>query len=224
MRSHLWLERNSSRCNSYVDLTQCAPSTRSVMCKQLHKVKFVPLESRPFSNNDIEVSVTLPSVTTRPSVSATKKKITLTKKNNRNQLVCHRTDGTTEISNIGPSLPHHDLAHFVVEKHLGLTGGFFGNVARGYSMVELADREVIQSLGAESWIAEIITRSLGSLSTGACTPEQFSELVDTELALMSIPEVADLTANVATDMLSHFNELHAQYLALGEGATMELEF
>lgn len=41
---------------------------------------------------------------------------------------------------------------------------------------------------------------------------------------MSIPEVADLTANVATDMLSHFNELHAQHLALGEGATMELEF
>lgn len=69
------------------------------------------------------------------------------------------------------SLPHHDLAHFVVEK-----------------------------------------------------PEQFSELVNTELALMSIPEVADLTANVATDMLSHFNELHAQYLALGEGATMGLEF
>jgi hypothetical protein len=54
--------------------------------------------------------------------------------------------------------------------------------------------------------------------------EQFSELVNTELALMSIPEVADLPANVATDMLSPFNELHAQYLALGEGATMGLEF
>ena len=172
----------------------------------------------------MEASVTLPSVTTRPSIRLTKMKITLTKKKDRNQLVCHRADGTTEISNIGPSLPHHDLAHFVVERHLGLTGGFFGNVARGYSMVELADKEVIQSLGAESWIAEIITRALGSLSTGACTPEQFSELVNTELALMSIPEVADLTANVATDMLSQFNELHAQYRALGEGATMELEF
>lgn len=121
------------------------------------------------------------------------------------------------------SLSHHDLAHFVVEKQLGLTGGF---LAMWRGAIRWSNSRTKKSFNHWELSPGLLksSRALGSLSAGACTPEQFSELVNTELALMSIPEVADLTANVATDMLSRFNELHAQYLALEEGVTLELEF
>ena len=72
-------------------------------------------------------------------------KIKLTKKGDRNQLVCTRSDGSYVSANLGQSLPYHDLAHFVIEKKLQLKHGFFGNVSNGYSILQLSEKETVQT-------------------------------------------------------------------------------
>ena len=116
-------------------------------------------------------------------------RIEITKKDSRNELACVRDDGTSVVADLGPSLPHHDLAHYVVERAFGLTDGFFGHIARGYSPAQLSDKEAIKGLGAESYRAEILARVLGSMETGACTPDDFEALVNAELAALALTEM-----------------------------------
>jgi hypothetical protein len=150
--------------------------------------------------------------------------VRLTKEQRRNQLTCLRADGSQSTASLGPSLPHHDLAHFVVEKRFGLQRGFFGNIAAGYSIEALSDKEVIKTLGAESWIAEILARAVGSLATGACSAEQFPILVNDELHHMGIARIDDLTAETAKELLAEFSDLVRQYASLHNGASLVLQF
>ena len=151
-------------------------------------------------------------------------KVSIKKLNGRNQLTCHRNDGSVVAANLGPSLPHHDLAHFVAETRLGLRNGFYDNIANGYSVAELSDPEVIRSLGAETWMAEITARALQSLSSGACQPEQFDELINTELAKFSFPPLANLNSQVAVELLAEFQDIVARFDALAEGEVIELHY
>jgi len=60
--------------------------------------------------------------------------IRITKKERRTVLSCVRADGSSTTADLGPGLPAHDLAHFVVERAFQLRQGFFGNVLRGESL------------------------------------------------------------------------------------------
>lgn len=151
-------------------------------------------------------------------------KVVIKKLNGRNQLTCHRPDGTVETANLGPSLPRHDLAHFVVESRLDIRNGFYDNIANGYSVAQLSAPEVIRTLGPQTWVAEIAARALQSLASGACRPEQFEELIGTELAQFSIPTPANLSPAVASALLAEFRELLAQFDALAQGEALELNF
>ena len=151
-------------------------------------------------------------------------KITITRKEQRNQLTCSRADGTCETENLGPGLPHHDLAHYVVEKQFGLERGFFGNIARGYSFKQLADKYVIKTLDREVLVAEILARALQALSSGACTVVQYPELVNAELANMSLARLDKLDVHTIETMQRQFGELTARYTALRNGEALELEF
>ena len=93
-------------------------------------------------------------------------RINITRKGTRNQLACFRQDGSSATADLGPNLPHHDLAHYVVERRFGLQDGFFAQIARGLTPQQLSDKLVIQSLGPGPYRAEILARALGSLSTG----------------------------------------------------------
>ncbi len=150
--------------------------------------------------------------------------ITFTKKNDRSQLTCQRADGSIDMANLGPSLPYHDLAHYVAELALGIEKGFFGNVAEGYSIAELSDKDVIRSLGPESWKAEVVARAVGSLATGACTVEQLSELVNSELQHLGIDTIPGLDEAMAASMLREFQSLIGLYSMLADGQSLSLEF
>jgi hypothetical protein len=150
-------------------------------------------------------------------------KIAIAKKTTRNRLTCTRADGTCEHADLGPALPHHDLAHFVVERRLGLKQGFFGRIARGYSVAQLSDKEVIKSSPAESLVAEVAARALQSLSSGACTSSGFLELVNTELAHWSIAPL-NVEIEAVEGMRAEFEALLGSYSALRPGDTMCLEF
>lgn len=149
--------------------------------------------------------------------------IRITKKGSRNVLSCARPDGTKASADLGPNLPHHDLAHFVVERAFGLNDGFFGNIARGYTPAQLSDKDTIRSLGAAPYRAEILARALGSLHTGACSPEQFEELVNAELSSLGLPSMI-IEPDVREALLAEFNGHLATYRDLRDGDSMTLSF
>jgi hypothetical protein len=136
---------------------------------------------------------------------------------------CVRPDGSCELANLGPGLPHHDLAHFVVERRWQLRDGFFGNIAGGYSFAQLSDKDVIKKLGAQSAQAEVLARALGSLYTGACTAEQFAELVNTELDQWHWP-IVPVSFAMVQGAAAEFGELLARFKTLGDGESLELQF
>ena len=150
--------------------------------------------------------------------------IKITKKHNRNQLICIRPNGTTVHSNLGPKLPFHDIAHFVVESNLNLSSGFYGNILNGYSVEQLSDKQIIKTLGAQTWFTEITTRALQSLSSGSCTVEQFPILINTELQQFSINYDFNFTQTIISQMLAGYQQLMQQWQALSEGETLNLNF
>ena len=150
-------------------------------------------------------------------------KICVTKNGARNQLACFRANGTRELAVLGPSLPHHDLAHYVVERKFGICRGFFGNIEQGYSVAQLSEKEVIRGLGPESWTAEVLARGLQSLYSGACEAAQLQELVNAELALWKIPAV-NVSVGDAETMAVEFTGLLERFSSLLDGESMELEF
>ncbi|HEY6456888.1 MAG TPA: hypothetical protein VIY90_16555 [Steroidobacteraceae bacterium] len=149
--------------------------------------------------------------------------IKITKRGRRNEMRCVRPDGSHEVANLGPGLPHHDLAHFVIERRWRLREGFFGNIAGGYSFAQLSDKDVIKKLGAQSAQAEVLARALGLRFTGASTAEQFAELVNSELGQWHWPTVPVSPAMVQ-GAAEEFEQLLAQFKNLGDGASLELQF
>jgi hypothetical protein len=142
----------------------------------------------------------------------------------RSRLTCVRTDGSFSTAELGPGLPYHDLAHFVVERAYGLRRGFFGHVACGYSLEDLSKKEVILGLDAESSVAEVLARALGSLATGACTLEQFPALAQEELTRLNLAPPGELTTEQARCMLEEYRGLLDRYDALPPGQALELSF
>jgi len=75
--------------------------------------------------------------------------IVITKGKSRNNLTCKRDDGTFTSTNLGPNIPYHDIAHYVVEKTFSMENGFYGKVKLGMSIEELSDKEIIKTLDSE---------------------------------------------------------------------------
>jgi hypothetical protein len=151
-------------------------------------------------------------------------KIVFTKQQARGRLTCHRPDGSATTADVGPRLPHHDLAHYVVESHWRLRLGFYGHIARGRSLAELSDKDVIATLGPEAYLAEVLTRALQALSSGACLCGQFAELVNAELGSRAIPAPTGLDADAAGELLDQFRSLLQRYETLAAGESLSLEF
>ena len=151
-------------------------------------------------------------------------KIRIINKGNRNQLICKRHDETTEIVNLGPDLPFHDIAHFVVEQQLNLQRGFYGNINNGYTVKQLSDKEIIKTLPVESAVSEIVTRALQSLSTGSCSISQFKDLIAEEFSIWSINYSIALYEEEIRKMLTNYQNLVEQWNQLNEGESLDLEF
>lgn len=149
-------------------------------------------------------------------------RIKIINKGDRNQLVCERRDGTLEIADLGPKLPFHDIAHFIVERQLKLKNGFYGNIYNGYSVKQLSDKEIIKTLPLQSAVAEITTRALQSLGVGACTVEQFITLITEEFELYAINFPLNLDKKQIIQMLSAYKNNVLQWEQLKEGEVLEL--
>jgi hypothetical protein len=148
--------------------------------------------------------------------------IKFVKKQDKSQLICERKDGSVEIIPLGPSLPAHDIAHYVIEREFLLKEGFYGNIYNGYTIQQLSDKETIKQLGVETAVAEISTRALQSLSTGACTVEQFRDLIYEEFGKFSIVYPLSFTEETVWEMLFRYDSLLEQLKVLKEGETISM--
>lgn len=164
------------------------------------------------------------SAEARPPESLPGMQIEIEKRAGRNRLACVRSDGSYTSADVGPGLPYHDLAHYVVETRLELRHGFYGHVLDGLTLQALSDKAVIRTLGAEAWTAETLAGALGALASGAATPDQFCEIVNAQLAMRGLPRLEILTEAVATSLLGEFRALIARYDALADGGSLRLEF
>jgi hypothetical protein len=149
-------------------------------------------------------------------------KLVFIKKTSRNQLIITRDDGAVEIVDLGPSLPFHDLAHYVVEKHFQFDSGFYGHLKKGYSVAQLSDKNIIKTLPQEAIVAEIFTRALQTLASGACALTQFTDLIEAELDASSLQYSIEITSGDITDLLDKYKKLEKQWVAQAEGNSMQL--
>ena len=61
--------------------------------------------------------------------------ITLTKETGKRTILkCMREDGSSTFTKLYPNLEIHDIAHYVVEQHLGFRNAFYGLLAKGYTI------------------------------------------------------------------------------------------
>jgi len=150
--------------------------------------------------------------------------IIITKGKYRNILTCKREDGTLTNENLGPDIPNHDIAHYVVEKKFNLKNGFYGKVKSGMTIAELSDKEIIKNLDSETWLSEIMARNLQSIGAGSANVEQFIELVNWEAENIDGIKVPDMNLTDITKMKTDFEQLCEKWNLIPENESLYLRF
>jgi len=150
--------------------------------------------------------------------------IIITKGKNRNTLTCKRSDGSVTSENLGPDIPNHDIAHFVIEKKFKMTDGFYGNIQSGMSIAELSNKEIIKNLGPQTWLSEIMTRNLQSVSSGAAKVDQYIELVRLEAKSIEGIQIPNMSLTDVEEIKSDFDNLCKEWKIISENGQLNLKF
>jgi hypothetical protein len=145
-------------------------------------------------------------------------------------LVLVREDGSSTAGSIGPPNgygPVHDLAHYVVERTLGLSEGFLGLVASGWEIADFERKGVAKQLPAEAVLAEV---AAGEMSRQAMmwqwsSAEDYAWAV-TATVRQSRPDCAppEITHSLFEGMRAELLALRQRWNELALGETLELSF
>jgi hypothetical protein len=145
-------------------------------------------------------------------------------------LVLVREDGSSTSGSIGPPSgygPVHDLAHYVVERTLGLSEGFLGLVASGWEITDFEKKGTARRLPAEAVLAEV---AAGEISRQAMM-WQWSSAGDYAWAVEttvreSQPEytLPAITHDTFEGMRVELLQLRQRWNELTPGETLELTF
>jgi len=145
-------------------------------------------------------------------------------------LVLVREDGSSTSGAIGPPQgygPVHDLAHYVVERTLGLTQGFLGLVASGWEIRDFEVKGAAKRLPGEAVFAE---SAAGELSRQAVmwqwsSAEEYHWAVETYMR-QARPDYAmpDISESTFEGMRGELLQLRQRWNELPSGGTLELQF
>jgi len=132
-------------------------------------------------------------------------------------LACVRPDGSRTWAHLHPFFPVHDLTHCAVESVLQIGQAFFGLVRSGWAIDDFASPGTAHRLPAEAVRAERIVGvfDLERASGRAYTAAEFNAAAPGGAAITE----ADLAA-----IRSLRDELHARWIALAPGQTLEIPF
>lgn len=150
--------------------------------------------------------------------------IIITKGKNRNTLTCRREDGSLTSVNLGPDIPFHDIAHYVIEREFKIKNGFYGKIKSGMTIQELSDKEIIKKLGPETWLSEIMARNLQSMGSGAAENQQFIELITWEVENTLGIKVPSMELVNIEKVKSEFEKLCKKWGSVPEGGKLKLIF
>lgn len=150
--------------------------------------------------------------------------IIITKGKDRNTLTCKRNNNTSTSYSLGPDLPNHDIAHYVVEKKFDLQKGFYGNIKSGMSIEELSDKEIIKDLDPEALLAEIMTRNLQAIGSGAADVDQYINLAQWEADTLNNVRVPEMTSTDIENIKTEFNQLCNEWDLIPENGKLQLTF
>ncbi|SNR14662.1 hypothetical protein [Tenacibaculum jejuense] len=150
--------------------------------------------------------------------------IIITKGKDRNTLTCQRENKTFTSYNLGPNLPNHDIAHYVIEKKFQFNKGFYGNIKSGMSIEELSDKEIIKNLEQEALLAEIMTRNLQAIGSGAAKIDDYISLVTWEANNLNNVQIPELNLKIIEELKIEFDHLCTQWEAISEGDQLKLSF
>lgn len=150
--------------------------------------------------------------------------IIITKGNKRNTLTCKRQDGSVTAVRLGPNVPNHDFAHFIIEKKFNLQKGFFGTIKAGKTIDELSNPVAIQEMSPETWLSEILARNLQSLRSGAVEIKQFEEIIQWESEKINGIQVPEMTIQDISELKQDFDDLCKKWDSLRENENITLFF
>lgn len=142
-----------------------------------------------------------------------------------------RADGSSTSGAIGPPNgygPVHDLAHYVVERALGLSQGFLGLVASGWDISDFEVKGAAKRLPPEAVLAEV---AAGEMSRQAMmwqwsSAEDYAWAVETAMRSSqsgyALPVV--ITDDLFEGMRAELLGLRHRWNQLAPGETLELSF
>ena len=140
-----------------------------------------------------------------------------------------RADGSSTSGSIGPARgygPVHDLAHYVVERTLGIGDGFLGLVASGWEIGDFEKKGAAKHLPVGAILAE---SAAGELSRQAMmwqwsSAEDYAWAVGTYMRQASPGfEMPEITGETFEGMRLELLELRQRWNELRPGETLELE-
>lgn len=142
-----------------------------------------------------------------------------------------RDDGTSEtVELVSRSFLLHDFIHFAVETTAGLTGGFWGLLASGRTMAELAlamrpaEGIGLDLLGTEAATIEAVVGCFTGLAQERATPAQSVDAVRRMMEPHGRPPPAWVTEDFARAAEEKLRRLKGEWKAVPYGGTMELRF
>lgn len=158
--------------------------------------------------------------------------ITLTKEAHKPSILrCTRSDGSSTFAKLHPNLEIHDIAHYVVEKHLGFTKAFYGLLAQGYDIGDFqlpkADRPVAlhpNNLDHEALITEHLVNLIQTHFGTEYPSSNIISMLKDILEQQELPFPKQLTVASLTTIRHNVKELMEQWYGLDDGEVLQLEF
>ncbi|MFM1879115.1 MAG: hypothetical protein RLZZ241_1981 [Bacteroidota bacterium] len=146
-------------------------------------------------------------------------------------LECIRQDGTRTWQKSKPGMVPHDLAHYVVETHLGFTKGFYGLLADGWDIEDFEKPKVNrplalwpQNLPAEA----LITEHLVNIVLTGLQPQAEAETLFASFGKILIANALDwpdaLDMNRFKTIQNRLGEILHDWHSLKVGEQLELTF
>ena len=145
-------------------------------------------------------------------------------------LYCTRGDGSQSWSKMHPGLELHDLAHYVVESHLGYRNAFFGLIEQGHEIgdFELPREQRPQALQpaklpVEAIYAEYIVNQLQTDYATGGTTSVFLDTLNNTLQTKGLPFPEGLDQHLVNLLRVKYRALVYQWMTLPPGQALEFQ-
>ena len=141
-------------------------------------------------------------------------------------LACVREDGTSTWKRLQRGLAYHDLTHYAVESELGITDGFFGLIAGGWTFDEFAAEEERSRIPPGAVWVEFLVNQFHTEAAGgqAYEEDEFHEHLTRSTEKLGFAPPGKLDAETLARVRGRIAAVVGRWRALPPGETLEIDF